>query len=588
MDWYHWLYVILIYAAAAVAAGLAVYAWRHRDAPGATAFTGLMLAIAGWLFSVGLLALSRTPQTALFWFKTRFIVIASVPVVFLAFVLQYTGRERWLTRRRLASLLVVPLMTQVAVWTNQAHRFFYQSISFIEEGPLISMDWWTSGFWFWVHAGYSYLLLLIGMVLIVLTIVRAFHLYRRQAMALLLGALLPWAANVIDTFDLIPQLKQSVAPFGFMLMGLAFAWALFRYRLLDLVPVARDALIDSMSDGMLVLDEQNRIVDLNPAAQSIIGISAGEAIGQPAAQILRSWQDFADRLRDKTEAQAEITLDRSHYDLRISSLSDRRGRFTGRLIVLRDITQRKKAEEALRQSNIALQSRNEELDTFAHSVAHDLKNPLSTVIGYASLLRNSYTAMAEQDVRKSIQVIERIGLKMNHIVEELMLLAGLRRVQVEMEPVDMDNIVAEAQERLAHMIDEYQADIICPEDWPVALGYAPWIEEVWANYLSNAIKYGGQPPRVQLGASVRPDSRVCFWVRDNGSGLTPAAQARLFTAFERLDKVRVTGHGLGLSIVRRIVEKMEGQVEVESEGVPGKGSTFSFTLPAARQEHPRP
>ena len=117
------------------------------------------------------------------------------------------------------------------------------------------------------------------------------------------------------------------------------------------------------------------------------------------------------------------------------------------------------------------------------------------------------------------------------------------------------------------------------DSWPRALGHAAWVEEVWANYLSNAIKYGGQPPRVMLGAEPQQDGMVRYWVRDNGPGLAPEDQARLFTPFTRLDQVRVKGHGLGLSIVRRIVEKLGGQVGVESQL--GQGSTFFFILPAA-------
>ena len=109
------------------------------------------------------------------------------------------------------------------------------------------------------------------------------------------------------------------------------------------------------------------------------------------------------------------------------------------------------------------------------------------------------------------------------------------------------------------------------------MGYGPWVEEVWTNDISNAIHYGGQPPRVELGATVEGENRVRFWVRDNGPGLTPKEQARLFMPFERLNQAQIKGHGLGLSIVRRIVEKLGGQVGVHS--VPGEGSTFSFTLP---------
>jgi len=145
--------------------------------------------------------------------------------------------------------------------------------------------------------------------------------------------------------------------------------------------------------------------------------------------------------------------------------------------------------------------------------------------------------------------------------------------------------VDQARQRLLHVIQECGADIVLPPAWPPASGYGPWIEEVWANYLSNALKYGGDPPCVELGAIGQPDGRVRFWVRDYGPGLTREQQAHLFVPFARLGRAR-EGHGLGLSIVRRIIEKLGGQVGVESAGVPGQGSLFYFTLPAAVSAHP--
>ena len=156
-------------------------------------------------------------------------------------------------------------------------------------------------------------------------------------------------------------------------------------------------------------------------------------------------------------------------------------------------------------------------------------------------------------------------------------------MQVELQPLDVADIAAKAAHRLNRMIDQYQAVIDWPaaSSWPWVLGYGPWVEEVWVNYLSNAIKYGGRPPRVQMGAAPAGGGMVRFWVRDNGPGLLPDERARLFVPFERLGQVRVTGHGLGLSVARRITEKMGGQVGVQSDGVPGQGSTFIFALPAA-------
>jgi signal transduction histidine kinase len=240
--------------------------------------------------------------------------------------------------------------------------------------------------------------------------------------------------------------------------------------------------------------------------------------------------------------------------------------------------------EALRQSNTELEARNEELDAFAHTVAHDLKNPVGLIITYAELLAEEYGAMSDDNRQRSLQVVARNGRKMNDIIESLLLLSGVRRTQVESGPLDMASIVAEALQRLADIVKQDRAEILLPASWPVALGYAPWVEEVWANYIGNAIKYGGRPPRIELGATVQDNGMTHFWVRDNGSGLSPEEQARLFTPFTRLDQVHVKGHGLGLSVVRRIVEKLGGQVGVESAGSPGQGSAFYFTLPSMTVE----
>jgi len=237
-------------------------------------------------------------------------------------------------------------------------------------------------------------------------------------------------------------------------------------------------------------------------------------------------------------------------------------------------------QTALQTTNASLQARNAELDSFAHTVAHDLKNSLNTIMGHAELLDTDLSHVPPEEIRLSARAIARVSRKMNNIIEELMLLAGVRSQTVKSVPLDMAGIVNEAWLRLEALRTERQPQLHLPERWPAALGHGPWVEEVWVNYLGNAIKYGGTPPRIELGATPLADGYVEFWVRDNGRGLTPDEQVRLFAGFERLDRVRATGHGLGLSIVKQIVEKLGGHVGVTSAGISGQGSTFSFTLPA--------
>jgi len=234
---------------------------------------------------------------------------------------------------------------------------------------------------------------------------------------------------------------------------------------------------------------------------------------------------------------------------------------------------------ALQETNAALQASNAELEAFAHTVAHDLKNPLANVLMGTELLQTS------EDVHNSEQLDEIAGWvnagarKALNIIDELLLLASVRQEDVARGPVDMARVLKHAQDRLEWVIKQSKGEIVLPDQWPVALGYAPWIEEVWVNYLSNGLKYGGEPPRLHLGSDVLDEGAIRYWIKDNGPGIPPEKIDLLFGEFTRLERIRAEGHGLGLSIVKRIIAKLSGSVGVESHI--GQGSLFYFTLPQA-------
>ncbi len=348
-------------------------------------------------------------------------------------------------------------------------------------------------------------------------------------------------------------------------------------------------LVEQSPDG-IVVHQKLEIVYANAAAVKLFGAEElGEILGNSMLNLVHP--------DDRADVAARI--ERIKKGERSSAVEQRFGRIDGEIIeaevaasacifggqpsiqvVIHDVTERKRAERAIRQHAAELKARNEELDAFAHTVAHDLKNPLGALTGIADFLEARQHRFSEEKLRQYLQEIARSGRKATNIVDELLLLASVRKKEVKVRPLDMAHIMAEAQHRLVDMIDEYQAEIIQPEKWPVAWGYGSWVEEVWVNYLSNGIKYGGRPPCLTVGATVQKDGMVRFWIQDNGPGLTAEEQARLFAPFTQLHQVRAQGHGLGLSIVQRIVEKLGGQVGVESEGVPGRGSLFYFTLPA--------
>ncbi len=405
--------------------------------------------------------------------------------------------------------------------------------------------------------------------------------------------------------DTLKQAKIT-GPFGYLLKPFeerelygAIEMALYKHHLEGRLKASERRLrtvLHSIGDGVIATDAQNRIDFLNPMAETLLGWSRDEVLGEPLTQILRlkiqADQPLVDKLLTEVlQTGKPFTL--TEHDLlgrngqtipiegTFSPILDEHGHAGGVVTTFRDITERKHREETIRQYNAQLQAQNQELDAFAHTAAHDLQSPLSKIIGFADALHTYHAVMPAEQLQESLQIILQTGQKMSNIIKELLLLSSVRKIAVTSQPVAMAPIVAEAQTRLETLIADCQAEIILPASWPIAHGYGPWIEEIWVNYLSNALKYGGQPPRIELGAEVQADHMIRFWVHDNGLGLTPEEQAKLFTPFTQLRQASLHGHGLGLSIVRRIIEKLGGQVGVESNGIPGQGSTFYFTLPGA-------
>jgi PAS domain S-box-containing protein len=338
-----------------------------------------------------------------------------------------------------------------------------------------------------------------------------------------------------------------------------------------------------------VHDREGRYLYASPTALQAVGLTASQVVG-------KNWRDlgfpaeegrrFEERLRIVIETGQAITAELSlpigndahYYEQILSPLRDQTGSVVMAVSTVHDITERKRTEQLINQYASEVLARNEDLAAFAHTVAHDLKSPLSNIIGFAEWLQ-SRPDLPPAERQEYTNIIARNAVKMDGIVDELLLLAQVRKARVELLPVDTNRVISEAQARLAYMIAESSVVVLAPGEWPPALGHSPWVEEVWVNYLSNAIKYGRTPlaaPRIELGFDEQSDRFIRFWVRDWGPGIPEEDQGGLFTAFGEHSKVHATGHGLGLSIVRMIVEKMGGQVGVESE--PGKGCTFYFTL----------
>jgi PAS domain S-box-containing protein len=393
-------------------------------------------------------------------------------------------------------------------------------------------------------------------------------------------------------------LGYVLKPFEVAELRAAIEVALYRHELEQRVRESEQwlsATLKSIGDGVIATDRQGCVEFMNPVAEALTGWTSKEASGRPVAEVLNVVAQDVDASlggsstcapTGKTEPGLDQDLvlvsrggEQTPIERSAAPIQDDGADVVGAVVVFRDITKRRQMEEALRHHSAELAALNRQLEAFARTVAHELKDPLGRVLGFTRLLAREAGTMTRRETLRFLGFVERNARSMSEIIDQLLLLAEAREREVPVEPVELSKVVSRATDRVADMISQNRAEIAQPDTWPAVLGYAPWVEAVLVNYLSNAIKYGGRPPRVRLGATKQADRRVRLWVEDNGPGIPQAAQARLFTPFTQLDPSSSDGSGLGLSIVRLIAEKLGGEVGVES--AVGQGSTFSFTLPSA-------
>lgn len=343
-------------------------------------------------------------------------------------------------------------------------------------------------------------------------------------------------------------------------------------------------LLESLAEGVVIINEHGRIVLINNRLSEFTGYSNQEVMGEkldifipdkfrkkhgehihkyfsePRIRPMGMGLDLTAKRKDNSVFPIEISL--SHLETE-----------AGRLAIgfITDISSRKKAEEELKK-------RNSELDAYAHTVAHDLSAPLMGIVGFSEILISDDPPVSKADSVNFLKQIAQSGRKMSSIIRELLIFASMKKEDVALDNVNMLHLVNNVCQRLSFQVKEKNAVITVDSNLLNCKGYGPWIEEVWYNYLSNAVKYGGNPPVIEVRSSRFENNFIKYSVIDNGKGIPREKREMIFKEGERDNNTEIEGYGFGLSIVKRIIEKIDGKVMVESND--GKGSVFSFYLPA--------
>ncbi|MBL8057167.1 MAG: diguanylate cyclase, partial [Anaerolineales bacterium] len=340
-----------LFGAAVTGLAILLLASRRHQAPGAPALAALGLGIAIWCAAYGLVWGASAPAVGQLAHRAATLGSTIVPAAFLYFTVRIGRRVvRWLGQLR-AGLLGLGALQILIAWSNPFSLWYAAEAMQTVSGLPIAAFQPGPAYWLF-NVVYSYGLILSGTVVLGLEFWNARGIYRAQYGWTLVGVALSFAASVVTELGLTPWPGLDLAPISMALSGLLFTYALFRYRLLDLVPVARTTLVDNMPDALIALDPQQRVVDINPAALRLLGWAGPLPLGQPWERVCAVWPDLAGRYAAVYETQAEeqpalgLTL-----DLRITPLPDPAGEARGRLIVLRDITDLKRAEQELQTAN---------------------------------------------------------------------------------------------------------------------------------------------------------------------------------------------------------------------------------------------
>ncbi|RUL87441.1 histidine kinase N-terminal 7TM domain-containing protein [Tautonia sociabilis] len=585
-------------AASVVSAVVAGMAWRRGGSPGGPALMAMMAGEAGWAsFEAAELLIVDLPVKRLCFMLRAGAAVATI-LGLMAFVLRFTGQDRWLTARRFAPLAAPAVLPLALAWTSPLHGLYWEvlrSRTFEQSYGAFAIAVPEYGPAFWFHFGYCYLLLAIAAVLLADAVANSEGIYRAQAGVMLFGVLLPWVVNILDMGRVFGFIHVDTVAIAFLVTGLAMLPAFQRFHLLDLRPVAREVVIRGMADPVVVIEPAGRIVELNPAAAALAGAEAAGMIGREAASAFSRWTALASLLEEVQQLEGRaVELDGPaadpgrRFEARASRL-DERSRTAGWVVVLRDVTQRRLAEDE-RAARIEAEASDRAKDDFLAVLSHELRNPLTPVLAGADALLDD--PATPWHMRPTLAMIRRNAELEARLIDDLLDLTRIRhgRLAVRPEVIDAHVPIRDALEVCEADLrsKSIQLDVALEADRRFVAFDPVRLQQVAWNLVKNAVKFTPEGGRITVRTrELLPGPRLdgLPWleleVADTGIGIDPDLIPRVFDAFEQGGPEtarRYGGLGLGLAICRAIVDAHGGRIAASSAGR-GLGTTFRVELP---------
>ncbi len=565
---------------------LFVEAWRPRYKPNGRVLGLIMLAVAWWSLAYGLELASTEKEQMMFWLKAEYLAIPFISPLMLLLVLRITDLKGGLLRPgHFAYLLVIPIVTMFLAVTNEFHNLYYSAIQFVDKGSIKLLNL-SFGPWYYVHVIYSYVLIFYGLFVLVRKLFYQHALFRKQLLFLLLAVSIPLIVFSTYFLGFMPVDNLDPTPFAFAVSGVAMSISIMRFRMLDLMPIAREHVFQSMGDGLVVIDKKQRLVDCNPYALSIFNWS-NPPYGTNVGVLWRAYPELINCFMKQDEGTCEVSIEiNGETKVFLTSASDinnHKHQRVGKLIVIHDITHRFLLQQKVRLNEEKLRVLNNEKDKLFSIIGHDLKGPISSFISLTDIF-------TDESYGLTVPEMQDMAVKMNESARSLFgLLENLlqwSRMQREEVIVDKDIvIIKQLFEKAINLFKEQiSAKSLTIVD-KLSSSHSVFADEnmlfmVIRNLLSNAIKFTPRKGVITIEGYCPEEHLTGFIVCDTGIGIPKTMLDSLFVFDDKIGRQGTEGEastGLGLILCKEFVERNLGHIVVESEV--GKGSCFRVVLP---------
>jgi signal transduction histidine kinase len=559
---------------------LALYSLRFRKSPGTLVYCLLLIAISVYAFGYAFELSSDQLDTILFWLRVEYLGISFLPPLMIILAIHYTGRAYFLKSWIIALLVLFGLTTLFVQHTNFL-GLFYKDFRLVREDQFTLANF-THGPWYWVHQIIVNLFLFISSLLYLIQVMEVSGINRIRSAIMLISCIVPWGIYLIYLTGNSPE-NFDLSPFSFSLVGFLAAVGVFRFKLLEYLPIALEHVFNSMTDGVIIIDKHNRLVSYNQSASRIYPQLSVRLKGEPLDFVIAGLPRLAE-LTDGFETDVEETLadGTTYFHVRAVTVKNDRNKSKGWAVIITDVTQRRLKENRLIQKEKQLKALNASKDKFLAIIGHDLRNSFHLMINMSDMMISNLEKDNKEGAIKKGKIIYDTSVTTYNLLQNLLEWALIQHKGMQFNPVDHDIVLVIEEEikNLRTLYEQKELTITHDPDPPLWVkADTEMLKTILRNLISNAIKYSYPGTNIRI-SHTSAGGFVTISIRDEGTGMTSEEMEGIF-GDENLSKkgtAAESGTGLGLRLCREFIQLHGGEIKVES--IPEKGSTFTFTIPS--------